>query len=235
MRIWTKWGDELSQLDKDVIGAIARKSRAAAQIFVTGELWAGRLGELDDSLLFASNDMLCDKGGEPLFELTKQGTIHMTRFDSREVWSLWKDRDVDMLQELINKEASRFGVENLDVGEWDFYRCLVEHLDGPHGVLRMPIPHAPDLEAYYQAMYLAALLLFGKDGYMAVPVSRHFALPETGEYISKHVRYRFLTVPESDRCLELLGQYQDKRFLTNKELDFLADLFPFVPASKRKA
>jgi hypothetical protein len=215
MNIWTKRGAELNRQDKDVIGSIARKSAAAAQIFMTGELYGKRIIDEEEGLLMAANDMV----DEPLFVRTKADTIQMSRFDPAVVWKLIHP---DAVERMLNRESARFGIENMNFDTWDFCYSLVQHFKVQYGELQIPVTKERNLAAFYQTMYLSALFIFEKPGYMTVPASQYFALPETEEYF-KSLTFRPLRTEEVDQMLELQKQHGDVEGLTNKELRFLLD------------
>jgi hypothetical protein len=224
MKIWTKRGSVLTQKDKDVIGSIARKSEEAAQIFMTGEIYGKRLTSEEEGLLMAANEMT--RG--PLFVRTKVGTVRMRRFDPAVVWKLI---DPDVVERLFEREGARFGLTGLRLDEWDFCYSVIQYIKIQFGDFHIPLAADRSLEAFYQAMYLSALILFEKPGYMAVPVSQHFALPETEEAF-KTMHHRALKVEEVDRLLELQKQFGEVDGLTNGELRFLLDLYDTDQAVK---
>jgi hypothetical protein len=75
---WTKRGEMLSA-DKSVIRALVDKNRAAARIFVTGEVAEGYIGEAATRLLLNINDVYYGNraGCEPLFINTRNGNVRM--------------------------------------------------------------------------------------------------------------------------------------------------------------
>ena len=217
MKIWTKRGAELNEQDQDIIGSIARKSEAAAQIFMTGELYGKRITDEEEGLLMAANDL----AAEPLFVRTKAGTVQMSRFDPAVVW---KRIHPDLVEQMLERESARFGIENMGFDTWDFCYSLVQHFKVQYGEMQVPAARARDLTTFYQTMYLSALFIFEKPGYMTIPASQHFALPETEDYY-KSLAFRPLKTEEADRMFELQKQYGSVEGLSNKELWLLLDLY----------
>jgi hypothetical protein len=219
MREWTKRG-EITPQDQDVIEAILRKNRKAGQILVVGEINTGRLEKAEEDILFASNDMLT----EPLFVLTNAGTIQMARFEAKKVWPLADDA---LIEELVGNEAERFGLrDQLELVEFDFCRSVIQYIKIQYGEMQTPATKEKDLGAFYQTMYLSALFLLDKPGYMTVPVSRHFALQETADYFcNRKMWFRSLTSGESDALFALREKYGVFDGLSNKELQFLVRLY----------
>ena len=220
MKTWSKWG-EMLPADKSVIGAIARKSGTAARIFIAGEINAGRLSQDDRDLLFASNDIFVDAGNEPLFELTRDATIRMYRFDADVVWGMLPKA---LVTSMVKKEAARYGAEGVPMFGKDFYRNLTQFLRDRYG-LQVPDPANCGFSDFYQSVYLSAVFLFNKSGYMGVPLCRHFALTET-ELFLEDLRLRPLTEGELDLLVDVRERYKGIECLTNKEIDFLMGLFP---------
>jgi hypothetical protein len=223
MKVWSKWG-ELTSKDIDAIGAIARKSEGAARIFITGEMNTDRLMGTEEDLLFTTNDMLVDGGGEPLFEFTRDATVRMTSFDPEPVWEALPAK---LAEALWDNEAARYGVEKLSRSGSDFYHNLVRFLRIQHGALQVRVPKQKGFAPFYQAVYFASLFLLEKHGYMGIPAAKHFALRETEAFLGDpEPEYRALTVEETDRLGILRERYSGVGRLTNKEIDFLVGLFP---------
>jgi hypothetical protein len=220
MKEWTKRGVVTSQ-DQEVIGAIVRREQKAGRILITGEIDRERLGEPCANLLFASNDMT----GEPLFTPTNAGTVRMTRFDAEAVWPAI---DKALLDKLIGSEAQWVSMPELVVDDWDFCRSIVRYAHLQYGEFAAPKPTAKDLGAFYQTIYLSALFLLDKPGYMTVPVAQHFALPETAAYLKSQQgikRFRTLEPEEVDELMLLREEYGKFDGLVNKELNFLVNLY----------
>lgn len=218
-RQWTKRGTNATNQDKALIAAIVKENPIAARIFVTGEVHEDAIGSIAASLLYSSNDIL----SEPLFVQTKDATIQMSRFDPAEVWKCF---DPKILECLLKVESERLGVGSVALDEWDFYASMISTLQLSHGSVSVPVlPDNKRLDAYYQAMYLGCLWLYGKGGYMAVPVSRHFALPETVSYLRHDFTLRVLNEREMNEVVNLQGKYGTVADITNPELNFLIKLF----------
>jgi hypothetical protein len=94
-----------------------------------------------------------------------------------------------------------------------------------HGEYIFPVVEKySGLDVFYNIMYLSALLLYGKPGYMAVPVSQHFALSENADFI-RAVRFRPLTKAEQKKIAELREKHKVVQGLSNPELNFLLNLY----------
>ena len=214
---WTKRGTTITHDDKALITAIVKENPVAARIFVAGEVHEDTVGTIAASLLYSSNDTL----SEPLFIQTKDATIQMSRFDPVEVW---KCINPQTLEGFFKAEAERLGVGTVALDEWDFYASIVAMLQLNHGSVSVPVLPNKGLDAFYQAMYLGCLWLYGKGGYMAVPVSRHFAMPETAAYMKHEFTLRALNEQEMNELENLQSKYQSVIGLTNPELNFLIKL-----------
>jgi hypothetical protein len=73
-------------------------------------------------------------------------------------------------------------------------------------------------------VYLACLLLFGKPGYMDVPVAGHFARPEAAEFLQTAV-FVPLSTAEKKKRAALRKEYGGIRTLTNPEMHFVVDIY----------
>jgi hypothetical protein len=214
-RTWTKRG-KMTIEDKAVVGVLAEQNPAAGRIFVTGEVFEESLGSIAANLLYAANDTLT----EPLFVQTRQGTVQMARFDPEAAWPHIRP---DLLERLVFEEGQRFNVE-VRLDEWDFYSSLVlTTRERWAGVWRVPIAGQEDLDSFYHAMYWSCLFLLDKPGYMAVPVSQHFALPDAVEF-TQSGQFRQLPGAEQEELLAMRSRYGEVRGITNSELNFLLRL-----------
>jgi hypothetical protein len=227
-RIWTARGT-VTEGDKVVIKRIAEHNPVASRIFLTSEVHEDYIGETAAILLTSINDVIDGsmKGHdgkyieEPLFIRTKQGTIQMSRFEPEAVW---KTLNPDLLQQIQGEEEKRLGIE-VQLDEFDFYQSLILTLKAKHGEYIFPVVEKYNgLDVFYNVMYLSALLLYGKPGYMAVPVSQHFALPESADFIWA-VKFRPLTRAEQNKTVELRDKHKVVQGLTNPELNFLLNLY----------
>jgi hypothetical protein len=73
-------------------------------------------------------------------------------------------------------------------------------------------------------MYLSCLFLFGKTGYMDVPVAQHFA-DQSAETQLKYADYRKLNVKQQKEFIRLRDRYGHIQALTNQELDFIVSFY----------
>jgi hypothetical protein len=227
-QVWTARG-VVTAGDKVVIKRVADHNPVASRIFLTGEVHASHIGETAAILLDSINDVIdgAMKGHdgqyieEPLFIRTKQGTIQMSRFEPEAVW---KTFNPDLLQQIQAEEEKRLGHE-VQLDEFDFYQSLIATFKAKHGEYLFPVvENYGGLDVFYNIMYLSALLLYGKPGYMAVPVSQHFALPENAGFI-RAVKFRPLTKIEQKKIVELREKHNVVQGLTNPELAFLLNLY----------
>jgi hypothetical protein len=196
---------------------------------LTGEVHEDHIGEAAAMLLVSINDVIdgAMKGHdgkyieEPLFIQTKQGTIQMSRFEPEVVWKVFPP---GLLQQIQREEEKRLGIE-VQLDEFDFYQSLVSTFKAKYGEYILPVVEKySGLEVFYNVIYLSALLLYGKPGYMAVPVSQHFALPESADFI-REVKFRLLTKAEQNKIVELREKHKVVQGLTNPELNFLLNLY----------
>lgn len=219
---WTWRGAMLPQ-DKLIIQSTVEHQYAASRIFVTGEAHEDYLGELGVKHLININDVYYKAGDEPLFVETKRDTVCMTRFDPTFVWACFHP---DTLVMLLNDEAQRLGVEfdpwNMD--NFDFYQSLIAQIQTKAGGPAISVPQEASLESFYQSVYLSCILLFGKPGYMNVPVAEHFAEPKAAAFLKNAGLYRLNSVMENkyDRLAE---QYGEIKTLTNPEMAFVVDIY----------
>ena len=223
-RSWTARG-EMQEADKAVIQALVNKNLVAARILVTGEVHERYIGDAAVRLLVNINDTLYENGAvfEPLFVQTKDNTIRMTRFDPDVVWRWFHP---DILVRLVADEAARLHVDidPLGMDHFDFYEevvnCIRKKAD-----LGIPIAWKDsDLDTYYTALYLSCLILFGKPGYLDIPVAQYFAQPAVVECLVE-MDYRFLTTAELNKLEELGKKYCHIQALTNPELKFIVSLY----------
>ena len=224
-RTWTARG-EMTGSDKAVISALANESMRASRIFVTGEVHGSYIGEAAVRLLFNINNVLYTNGAsqEPLFVETKDDTMRMTRFDPAFVWRCFHP---DILMDLITDETIRLGVkmDPFMMDDFDFYEALIAALKTEKGEYIFPVVQkGGDINAYNNAVYLSCLLLFGKPGYLDVPVAQHFA-DQSAETQLKYAEYRELNVVQQKELKKLREQFGHIRALTNPELDFIVSLY----------
>ena len=215
-RLWTYRG-KLTGEDKILITTITNNNAVSARIFLTGEAREDYLGTIASGLLYAANEIV----PEPLFVQTKDATVLMTRFNAEEVWRLLNPK---FIEKLLDAEEERLGIKNVPLDEWDFYASMIASLQMQYGAVSTPYTEKKDLDSFYQAMYIGCLWLFGKGGYMAVPVSRHFTLSETVKFMKNDFKTRSLAESEMDELLTLREMHKDVKGLTNKELNFVMKL-----------
>ena len=223
-KAWTARG-EVQETDKAVIQALVDKNLVAARIFVTGEVHESYIGDAATRLLVNINDTLYKDGveHEPLFVQTRDDTVRMTRFDPAVVWRCFHP---DTLVKLIEEESARLHVDMDPLGmeHFDFYEELASVIRKKTGNA-VPIAWKDsDLDAYYSAVYLSCLLVFGKSGYLDIPVAQYFAQPVVADWMAK-VDYRLLTVHELNKLEDLGKEYCRIQSLTNPELNFIISLY----------
>jgi hypothetical protein len=224
---WTARG-EMLDADKAVIQGITDKNRVAARIFVTGEVAESYIGDAATRLLISINDVYYENnaGAEPLFSDTLNDTIRMTRFDPRFVWRCFHP---DILIDLVQAEIDRLGV---DMDPWgmnycDFYQNMVVAMKDTHGEAVAVVKTGGDIDDLYRGIYLSCLLLFGKPGYMDVPVAEHFAQRDAADFLRGAGIFQ-LNEPERKKLEGLRKDYGNIHSLTNPEMQFVADLFEGV-------
>jgi hypothetical protein len=224
---WTKRGEMISS-DKSVIQGLVEKNRVAARIFVTGEVDEDYIGEAAARFLISANDIYYKNkaGCEPLFINTRGSTVRMARFDPRFVWRCFHP---DILVGLVQDEIDRLGV---DMDPWkmdyfDFYQNMAAAIKAVYGEDVILIKARSNIDDFYYGVYLACLLLFGKPGYMDVPVAEHFAQKEAAVFLRTAV---FLQLEEDEKKkLEVLRRdYGGIKMLTNPEMNFVVDLYERV-------
>jgi hypothetical protein len=223
--LWT-WRGAMLPADELVLSATIDHVREAARIFVTGEVDVNTITAAARTHLIAVNDAYCENkaGGEPLFVLTRQNTIRMTRFDPEFIWLRIRK---DMFTELLAEESKRLsvyvGTEHIDI--FDFYRCMVDAIKSSYEGEYILVPRAGrETEDAYQGVYLACLLLLGKPGYMDVHVSTHFAKKAAVNFLRDAV-YIQLAEEDCAKLKTLRESYSGTKALTNAEMVFVVDLY----------
>jgi hypothetical protein len=223
MRIWTGRGTMLES-DKKIVKEIAGLSREGVRVFVTGEAREEYLGCEAADMLWRMNDRTKEHGEnpEPLFIRTREGTVRMARFNPEEVWRCFHP---DKLVAAVEEESARLGREPVKIDEFDFYRSFVlELIRETNFQASTVIVGKDDGVGCYQAVYMGALLLFNKPGYMDVPVEKHFCLKATEEFV-KNMRFRALNRFEEEEYQEVLEAGKNADALTNSEITFLLKLY----------
>jgi hypothetical protein len=221
---WTKRGEMISA-DKPVIQGLVDKNRAAARIFVTGEAAEGYIGDAAVRLLLNINDVYyTNKAGcESLFIQTRDDTIRMARFDPRVVWRCLHP---DTLADLVQAEVDRLDV---DMDPWkmdyfDFYQNMAAAMKAAHGEAVAAVQKGSGIDGFYHGVYLSCLLLFGKPGYMDVPVAEHFAQEEAADFLRSAEIFQ-LNEDEQKKLEMLRKEYGNIQLLTNPEMSFVVDLY----------
>jgi hypothetical protein len=224
---WTKRGDMLSD-DRGIIQATVDKNRLAARIFVTGEVSEDYIGDLAIRHLMGINDVYYENGAgcEPLFVQTRNGTIRMARFDPEVIWRSFHP---DILVGLVQDEIDRLGV---DMDPWkmdyfDFYQNMVAAMKDTHGEAVAVVKTGTGIDDFYHGIYISCLLLFGKPGYMDVPVAEHFAQKDAADFLRGAGIFQ-LNEPERKKLEVLRKDYGSLRALTNPEMQFVVDLYEGV-------
>jgi hypothetical protein len=225
LKPWTTRGEMINE-DKAVIKGLVDKNRVASRIFVTGEVTEDYIGEAATRLLVNVNDVYYkhNAGAEPLFIQTRANTIRMTRFDPEFVWRCFSP---DVLVELVQAEIDRIGVamDPWKMDYFDFYQNMVAAIkETARGEAVAMVQKSKSIDSFYHGVYLSCLLLFGKPGYMGVPVAEHFAGPESAEFLRGAEVYR-LNEAAREKLAKLREEYGNIRSLTNPEMHFVVDLY----------
>jgi hypothetical protein len=165
-------------------------------------------------------------GGEPLFINTRNNTVHMARFDPEFVWRCFHP---DILVGLVQDEIDRLGV---DMDPWkmdyfDFYQNMAAAMKAAHGDAAAVIKKGDSIDDFYHGIYLSCLLLFGKPGYMGVPVAEHFAQKEAADFLRSAEIFK-LNEDEQKKLEGLRKEYGSIQALTNPEMNFVVDLYEGV-------
>jgi hypothetical protein len=221
---WTARG-EMIRADKPVIQGLVDKNRVASRIFVTGEVAESYIGDAATRLLLNIKDVYYkDKAGcEPLFINTRNSTVRMTRFDPEVVWRCFHP---DILVGLVQDEITRLGV---DMDPWkmdyfDFYQNMVAAMKAGHGEAVAVVKKGSGIiDDFYHGVYLSCLLLFGKPGYMGIPVAEHFAQKEAADFLRSAGIFQ-LDEDGQEKLDELRKEYGGIKALTNPEMHFIVDL-----------
>jgi hypothetical protein len=209
--------------DKAVIRGLADNNPVSARIFITGEVAEGYIGEAPRRLLINANNVLTKNRVPPLFVETRVDTIRMARFDPEVVWGCFHP---DLLVKLVEAEAGRLGVE-MDpwkMDYFDFYQSMIASLKLKTGDAAAAVKLGSSLDDFYNAVYLSCLLLFGKPGYMDVPVAEHFAQPSAAGYLRNATAFK-LNGAARKKLSDLRQEYGGLEALTNPEMQFILDLY----------
>jgi hypothetical protein len=223
-RPWTARGEMLVE-DRLVIQGVVDSNRAAARIFVTGEVTEDYIGNEAVRLLINANDIYYKNkaGCEPLFVNTRDNTVRMTRFDPEFVWRCFHP---DILAGLVQEEIARIGVE-MDPWEmdyFDFYQNMVAALKATYGENVIMVKVRSNADDFYQGIYLACLLLFGKPGYRDVPIAAHFARKEAAEFL-RHAVFIQLDKKRMEELEALRNEYGGIQTITNPEMHFIVSIY----------
>jgi hypothetical protein len=221
-KAWTKRG-EMLEADKAVIRGLVDNNPVAARIFVTGEAAEGYIGEAPRRLLINVNNVLTKNRVPPLFVETRVDTVRMTRFDPEVVWGCFHP---DLLVRLLEAEINRLGVE-MDpwkMDYFDFYQSMIASLKLKTGDAAAVVKVGSSMDDFYHAVYLSCLLLFGKPGYMDVPVAEHFAQSSAANYLRNAEAFK-LNDTAQKKLTDLRQEYGELDALTNPEMSFVLDLY----------
>jgi len=113
----------------------------------------------------------------------------------------------------------------LMMDHFDFYESIIAALKAEKGEYIFPIVQkGGDMDSYNNAVYLSCLILFGKPGFLDVPVAQHFA-GESAEVQLKYAKYRELSLKQQKELIRLRNLYGHIQALTNPELDFIVSLY----------
>jgi hypothetical protein len=159
----------------------------------------------------------------PLFIQTRQDTVRMTRFDPEFVWRCFSP---STLVKLVESEAYRLGVE-MDpwkMDYFDFYQSMIASLKLKTGDAVAIVNLGSSMDDFYNAVYLSCLLLFGKPGYMDVPVAEHFAQTSAAGYLRDATVFK-LNDAAQKKLTDLRQEYGELEALTNPEMSFVLDLY----------
>jgi hypothetical protein len=134
-------------------------------------------------------------GCKPLFINTRGSTVRMARFDPQFVWQCFHP---DILVGLVQDEIDRLGVD-MDLWKieyFDFYQNMAAAIKAAYGEDVILIKARSNIDDFYHGVYLACLLLFGKPGYMDVPVAGHFSRKKAAVFLRTAV---FLRLEEDEK------------------------------------
>jgi hypothetical protein len=150
----------------------------------------------------------------------------MTRFDPEFVWRCVHP---DTLVDLVRDEAARLGV---DMDPWkmdyfDFYQNMVAAMKATYGEDVIMMKVRSSVNDFYHGVYLACLLLFGKPGYMGVPIAEHFAQKDAADFLRSAV-FVLPNGAEAKKLAALRKDYGSIHALTNPEMHFVVNLYERV-------
>jgi hypothetical protein len=110
---------------------------------------------------------------------------------------------------------------------FDFYQNMVAAIKAKYGEAVAAVKREDSIDGFYQGVYLSCLLLFGKPGYMDVPVAEHFAQKEAADFLRGADIFQ-LNDADRQRLEGLREEYGNIRALTNPEMGFVVDLYEGV-------
>jgi hypothetical protein len=231
----------MTETDKSVVISLLNEIQQACRILVTGEAAIETLGDVNQGWLHASNMTLAEEyGKDPLFAVTREGTIRMLRYDPAVIWEMVRGlrsaTEMEVMRQCLVDEQDRLNIPFDIQFDWpDFYEAMVKTIrleveKKTGSTYCVPVFKAgsdsilTQSDVFYHFIYLSSLLLFNKPDYMAVPVSRHFALADAEEFMSGAI-YRELTRAEINQLERLALRYEGIEGLTSTELEFLIGLY----------
>jgi hypothetical protein len=107
---------------------------------------------------------------------------------------------------------------------FDFYQNMAAAMKGAHGEAVAVAKKGAGVDGFYHGVYLSCLLLFGKPGYMDVPVAEHFAPKEAADFLRSAEVYR-LNEAAREKLAKLRKDYGNIQALANPEMSFVVDLY----------
>jgi hypothetical protein len=110
---------------------------------------------------------------------------------------------------------------------YDFYQNMAAAMKADHGEAVAVVKKGSSIDDFYHGVYLSCLLLFGKPGYMDVPVAEHFAQKEAADFLRSTEIFR-LNEDEQKKLEALRKEYGNIQSLTNPEMRFIVDLLEGV-------
>jgi len=161
---WTHRPGEITEAVKTAIRGLVEACPGAAKILLTGEVAIRRLFANEIASLLYANKAL----GFELFVTTDRATIHMTRFEAKEIWALLPD---GMLERLVAEESKHLRVPVPALSHFDYLESLFDSLD-----LWDTYVKARSASELAQVAYLNCLTVFRKPGYLGIHPATFFLL-----------------------------------------------------------
>ncbi|GHU60839.1 hypothetical protein FACS189445_1360 [Spirochaetia bacterium] len=214
---WTKRGNKkLSTADCEIIKSAAGIA-GAAPLWATGEQHVDAISRQHWPLLM-KNALLPD----PLFVFTAKNHLKLARYDFQTVMSLLSP---EQRQRTLRDTMKQLNLAFEDQNMTDFYESLIAALAGQAPGGRSAFLYFTNDQTGFDSIYVSALLLFHKPGYLDITAPEFFADMGVKRPNFGYARFRVLTDDENSLILEAQEKGQGTELFTNLEIITLQQLW----------